>query len=370
MELDFQQETEAQQSVAIDFSGKNEIMTYDIAKDRQELNIKYIGSREIDELTTQIEVYNLDSIITFGAEVAEQISKSSDEVLDSMNMSQIDALNQLLNTLASTMNQFDLAEIQEEPGFLSRLFGGAKRQLERILVKYHEMEDEVEKNCIQLKKYENDIKESNEKLVELFQVNVEYYHDLVKYILASEQECRELGAYIRYLQEEAKHSTDSSMQSDIEALQNALMMLEQRTQDLHAAENIAMQSIPMIRTIECGNINLSEKINSVLIATLPAFKKELEQAILLKRQRVQAETLSSQKINEKNTLEQPRQTEPKGDALEDMWKAIMDGIEGTRKIQNDARKQRMEEQQKLENVKQDFEQIYHVPETKSDFRFA
>ena len=67
------------------------------------------------------------------------------------------------------------------------------------------------------------------------------------------------------------------------SLQQSLMMLEQRTQDLRTAENVAMQSIPMIKTMEFSNMNLVRKINSAFIVTLPVFKQALAQAILLKR---------------------------------------------------------------------------------------
>ena len=64
-------------------------------------------------------------------------------------------------------------------------------------------------------------------------------------------------------------------------------MLEQRTQDLRTAENIAMQSIPMIKTMAFSNMNLVRKINSAFIITLPVFKQALAQAIMLKRQKIQ-----------------------------------------------------------------------------------
>ena len=49
------------------------------------------------------------------------------------------------------------------------------------------MGDEVDKIYVQLKQYEADIKQSNRKLEEMFQANVNYYHELVRYILAGEQ---------------------------------------------------------------------------------------------------------------------------------------------------------------------------------------
>lgn len=92
----------------------------------------------------------------------------------------------------------------------------------------------------------------------------------------------------------------NAIQLELASLNNALMMLEQRTQDLRTAENVAMQSIPMIKTMEFSNMNLVRKINSAFIVTLPVFKQALAQAIMLKRQKIQAESMAEldKKTNE------------------------------------------------------------------------
>ena len=42
----------------------------------------------------------------------------------------------------------------------------------------------------------------------------------------------------------------------------------------------------------------------------------------------------------------------------------MDGINETRQIQNDARQKRVEDQARLENIKREFNEMYHVPNKK------
>ena len=79
---------------------------------------------------------------------------------------------------------------------------------------------------------------------------------------------------------------DQSIQFELASLNQALQLLEQRTQDLRTAEVVAMQSIPMIKTMEFTNMNLVRKINSAFIITLPVFKQALAQAIMLKQQKM------------------------------------------------------------------------------------
>ena len=374
MGLDFSKTSTAQTTVTVP-EEKNEVEvveSYDIAADREQMN-ELVGSQEVDNLVSTIEINNLDTIVSFGAETAEEISKASDVVLNSMSMKQLDESSAMLNTLAKIMNQFDIEEIKDEPGLFGKLFGNLKKQLDKILAKYHTMGDEVDKIYVELKKYESEIKQSNRNLEQIFEANVNYYHDLVKYILAGEQGCREIEAYIAQRQSDMEATGDNSIQFEIQSLQQALMMLEQRTQDLRTAENVAMQSIPMIKTMEFSNMNLVRKINSAFIITLPVFKQALAQAIMLKRQKLQAEAMSAldEKTNEiliknaKNTAEQSKMiakmatgSSVKIETLETTWRTIVNGIDETRQIQENAKKQREADKVRLESIKADFNKMY------------
>ena len=354
-----------------------EVQPYDIVVDREETAKALAHSPEVEALTATIDVNDLDTIVSFGAQSAEEISKASDLVLRSMNMSQIDETSKMLNTLAKIMDQFDINEIKENPTLFGKMFGNIRKQLDKILAKYHTMGDEVDKIYVQLKQYETEIKQSNQKLETMFQSNVNYYHDLVKYIVAGEQGCQEISDYMAQLQEEMAQTGDQSIQFELQSLQQAQMMLEQRTQDLRTAESVAMQSIPMLKTMQFSNMNLVRKINSAFIITLPVFKQALAQAIMLKRQRIQAEAISAldERTNEmliknaKNTVEQAKLTTRlasgssiKAETLENTWRTIVTGIEETRKIQENAHRQRIEDQAKLERIKQEFNEKYHVPD--------
>jgi len=347
--------------MGLDFSGtaqipgtvleeQNEIepvRQYDILADRQELSERLVNSQEVDDIVSTIEVYNLATIVSFGAKAAEEISKASDVVLENMSMSQLDDPSEMLGTLAKIMERFDIEEIKEDPSFFQKIFGNMRRQLDKILNKYHTMGGEIDKIYVQLKQYEEEIKESNRKLDQMFHANVDYYHELVKYILAGEQGCRELEAYIAQRRADMEATGDASIQFELQSLEQALLLLEQRTHDLRIAESVAMQSIPMIKTMEFSNMNLVRKINSAFIITLPVFKQALAQAIMLKRQRIQAEAMSAleEKTNEM-LIKNARNT--------------VDGIGETKRIQEDARKKRSEDQLRLENIKREFNEKYHM----------
>ncbi len=99
------------------------------------------------------------------------------------------------------------------------------------------------------------------------------------------------------------------------------------------------------------------------------FKQALTQAILLKRQKIQAEAMAAldEKTNEmllknaQNTVNQSKLTTKlatgssvKIETLEKSWQTIVNGIEETQKIQQEAQQKRQQDVQRLNQLKIDF----------------
>ena len=114
MGLDFSKTKTQSSAMTTTADTKNEIEvveTYDIVEDRQQMNQMLVGSQEVDNIVSTIEIDNLETIVSFGAEVAEEISKASDVVLNNVNMSQLDDSSEMLNALARVMEKFDIDEL-------------------------------------------------------------------------------------------------------------------------------------------------------------------------------------------------------------------------------------------------------------------
>ena len=348
-----------------------EVQEFNIVEKRNEIETELLNSPEIEALTAEIDVSDPQTIVAFGGNVADEIAKASDAVLNNVNMKQLNDTGELLGTLAKIMDKFDIDEIKDDgpKGFFGKLFNNAKKQLEAIISKYNTMGDEVEKINVQLRQYENEIIQSNKKLKSMFEANVVTYQELVKYIVAGEKGLQEIDEYLVQMNKEFEQTGDGSIQITINSLENAKIMLEQRVHDLKIAENIAMQSVPMINTMQFSNLNLIRKINSAFIITLPVFKQALAQAVLLKRQKIQAEAMQAldEKTNEmilknaQNTVAQSKLTAQlsgnssvKIETLEESWRTIVNGIEETKQIQEDAKKKRAEDSARLEAMKADY----------------
>lgn len=342
---------------------------FSLAECRQGYIDDFEKTGELEKYTAKIEVFDPNSIVKFGSEAAEEVSKSADVVLNGMNMDQINNSGKMLEALDKIMGSFDIDEVKEDKGLFGKLFGNAKKKLEKLLNKYNTMGDEIDKIYTQLKVYEGEIEKSNRNLDQMFNSNLEYYHELVKYIAAGEQGCKELHEYIEQKEQELATSNNVDLQFEISNLRQAENMLEQRVMDLKTAESIALQSIPMIKTMEFSNANLTRKINSAFIVTLPVFKQALAQAMMLKRQKIQADSMSAldKRTNElliknaQNTVEQSKQitrmtntSSVQIETLEKTWNTIVSGIDETKRIQEEAKRKREEDSKRLDVIKQQY----------------
>ncbi|MGL4791178.1 MAG: toxic anion resistance protein, partial [Anaerotignaceae bacterium] len=127
MALDF---SKTQNLVPATAPVEEEVTSYDIVADRENMTQTLVNSQEVDNLVSQIEISNLETIVSFGSSVAEEISKSSDVILNSMNMSQIEGSSAMLTNLGKIMDKFDIDEIKETPGVFGKFFGNLKNKLD------------------------------------------------------------------------------------------------------------------------------------------------------------------------------------------------------------------------------------------------
>ena len=328
---------------------------------------KLRGMKEVQNLTGEIEIQNPNSIIMFGQSVSENISRVSDELLNSMKAVKSEEASEMLVSLTKIMDKFDIKEIEnvKAGSAISKVFKNLGNSVAKLFQKYDTMGYEVEKVYVLLRKYESDIRESNSNLKKLYDGNFELYQQLEKYIVAGEMALEEIDFYINQISNDVTTNQEEK-QMMVQKLEISKEMLSQRVYDLRIAENVAIQAAPMIQTIQMSNFNLMRKINSSFIITLPIFKQCLAQAVILKRQEIQAKSIKQldDKTNElimrnaSNTARQSVEIAKMAsgssvaiETLEKSYETIMKGIEDTKAIQESNSIQRNENARKLETLK-------------------
>lgn len=342
----------------------------EVLADNSAYKQKLRAMKEVQDLTNEINIQDTNSILAFGQKPSEEISKMSDQLLSSMRAVNAEEASQMLVQLTKIMDKFDIKEIEDPEqaqSFLKKMFKKAQDTVEKLFAKYDDMGKEVDKIYVILKQYENDIHKTNDNLEKQYKANVSFFEQLEKYIVAGEIGMEEIDAY------SAQVSADTSLneqerQMQVQKLGIVKDMLSQRVYDLQVAENVAMQTCPMIQTMQMSNFNLMRKINSSFIITLPIFKQCLVQAIQLKRQEIQAKSIKQldEKTNElllrnaQNTAQQSVNIAKMAggssiqiETLKTTYETIKNGIEETKKINEELAMKRQQDSAELENMKAD-----------------
>ncbi|MGL4990469.1 MAG: toxic anion resistance protein [Sarcina sp.] len=345
---------------------QGEMAMEEITENMNEYKQRLRAQRDVQALTNEVNIQDTTSIINFGQRASDNISKISDELLNSMKSVKAEEAGEMLGNLTKIMDKFDVKELEDnKPSMFSKMFKNMGNSVAKLFQKYDTMGYEVQKVYVLLKKYENDIREANTNLKKLYDGNLEYYRQLEKYIVAGEMAIEEVDMYLQQIPNDQSMNPEEK-QMLIQKLEVSRDMLSQRVYDLQIAETVAIQAAPMIQTIQMSNFNLMRKINSSFIITLPIFKQCLAQAVILKRQEIQAKSIKQldDKTNElilRNATNTARQSveiaklssgsSVQIETLQKSFETIMKGIEDTKTIQESNKQQRKENSFKLEQIK-------------------
>lgn len=325
---------------------------------------------EVQNLTNEINIQDSNSILMFGQKPSEEISKVSDQLLSSMKSVKAEEVSQMLTQLTKIMDKFDIKEIEDpekSEGMFKKIFGKVRDSVDKLFEKYDDMGKEVDEIYQILKKYEMDIHKTNDNLKKQYDANVSFFKQLEQYVVAGELGIQEIENFKASIETDCNRSSEEK-QMIVQNLEVAKEMLAQRVYDLQIAENVAMQTCPMIRTMQMSNFNLLRKINSSFIITLPIFKQCLVQAIQLKRQSIQAKSMKEldDKTNElllRNAQNSAQQSiaiarmsggsSIKMETLQNTYETIKNGIEETRQVNAEIAAKRSQDSAALESMKAD-----------------
>ena len=374
MALDFSKlNDDNKENIGEELQEKTEVVKYDIVEERKKISEELYNSEEVNEIISSINLNDFNQLVNFGAKAADEISKASDIVLSNTNLSQVYKTSNVIKTLNNILEKVSIEEIKKEPGMLEKIFGSVQNAIEKLLSKYNQVGRNIDKVYVELKINEEELKTSNQILKTMFDSNVEYYHELVKYIIAGEKAVDEIKEHIKNREKAFEETKDSAIQFELSKLNQCLLVLEQRVQDLRHTEAVAILSIPQINSMAYNNVNLIRKINSAFIVTIPVFKQALAQAVILKRQHLQSQMLKAldEKTNKMieenatNAIELSKETTKiatessiKIETLEKSWKTIIDGINEIKALQEEMIKKCNEDKERLNAIKNEFSEKY------------
>ncbi len=249
--------------------------------------------QRIDELMSEINIADANSIIFFGTKAQEKVTDISDKMLEGVKNKDLGRSGEALNEMVATIRGFDVDELDpnKKPGFFARLFGKAK-PLAKFLQKYEEVKNQIEKITQKLESHKTTLLKDITSLDRLYVANLEYFHNLEDYIRAGEEKLRQLhDEVIPQMEKEAENTEDMLAAQKLRDIRSATADLERRVHDLRLTRQVTLQSLPSIRLVQENDKGLINKINSTIANTIPLWRQQLAQTVTIWRSEQAADTL-------------------------------------------------------------------------------
>jgi uncharacterized protein YaaN involved in tellurite resistance len=324
----------------------------------------------IDSLSRQIDLSDVGSILRFGQQTQSQAQAAADAMLEGARNQETGEAGRTLSSLLTALRGFDVAKLDERPGFLARMFTKAGHEVSGIINRYDTVKGQIEKIGDRLDTHRTRLLEDVERLERLYGATLEWFHALGDHVAAGEAVLRRTDAEAIPAMEKAvaENPRDDLAPQRLRDLRGARDELERRVHDLRLTRQVAMQALPSIRLIQENDKALASKIHSVLANTVPLWRQQLAQALAIHRMREagtavkQATDLTNRLLTanaetlRRGNLEARTELERGVFDLEAVQKAnaaLVATIEDSLRIADEARGQRARATEELEKLEQD-----------------
>ena len=249
----------------------------------------------IDQLMTEIDLNDSQSIIFFGSKAQHQVTDISDQMLEGVRNKDLGSAGNVLGEMITVLRGFDLEALDpnRKPSFLARLFGKAK-PIAKIFQRYAEVRKQIDTITDQLETHKTTLLTDITTLDRLYTATLDYFHQLELYISAGEEKIRHLDeTTIPAMVTEAETGDDILQAQKLRDLRARRDDLDRRVHDLRLTRQVAMQSLPGIRLVQENDKGLINKINSTLINTVPLWRQQLATAVAIYRSGDAARTVKA-----------------------------------------------------------------------------
>jgi len=225
-----------------------------------------------------IDLTNPDHVMLYGAEAQKKVSSFADSVLASVKTDDTGDVGDMLSNLIANLKDFNTAG--DRPKGIRGWFFSAKKQLSAIQAKYDTVSVNVEKIASDLEGHQVQLLKDVAMFNRLYDMNLEYFHELTLYIVAGEQRLKEVRETdLKELQDAAAKSGDAMDAQKANDLAAQCDRFEKKLYDLKLTRQISMQMAPQIRLLQNNNSLLVERIQSTLVNTLPLWKNQMVLAL-------------------------------------------------------------------------------------------
>ena len=228
----------------------------------------------MDEFAKQIDIRDANVVLQYGAAAQKKVSSFSESALEKVSNKDLGAVGEMMTSLMVQLKGFN-ADAEDKGGFLG-LFKKGSRKIAAMKARYEKAAVSVDQIANMLEDHQVTLLKDIAVLDKMYETNLAYFKELTMYIAAGKKRLEEVrSTELVELREKAQRTglpEDAQAAND---LANMCNRFEKKLHDLELTRNISIQMAPQIRMIQNNNSLMAEKIQSIIVNTIPLWKSQM-----------------------------------------------------------------------------------------------
>ena len=225
-----------------------------------------------EQFAAQIDLTNSAMILQYGAGTQQKMAEFSESALENVRTKDLGEVGDLLTNVVKELKSFDE---EEEKGFFD-FFKKPVDKIQSLKLKYASAEKNMAQICKVLEGHQVQLLKDVALLDKMYELNLTYFKELTMYILAGKKKLKEVREV--QLQELLNKAQISGLSEDAQAakdLEGMCTRFEKKLHDLELTRMISIQTAPQIRMVQNNDTIMVEKIQSIIVNTIPLWKSQM-----------------------------------------------------------------------------------------------
>lgn len=256
---------------------------FDLNKEVYSVEESLNSNAEIKAISMKLRINDYNSLFSFGTNISNEVSTFINKAINTLKNDNTSVMNELTDKLSVFVSKLEPSDfIPKEKTFLSSFFKkNTDIPLDELYKKYTPILLEADRLIVAVRGFQNNLKNANTYLFQLFERSLYYYTQVRKHSKALDL-----------------FRNDITVKSQLNS--NFRDMMDKRHYNLGLVETIALQQTVAIKNVISNNSLITENLDSFYIATLPLLKQCILNSITLKKQSLKSKSneLIQKQINE------------------------------------------------------------------------
>ena len=229
--------------------------------------------QQIEEFAAKIDLRDSQTVLQYASGTQKQLADFSQQALENVKTKDFGEVGETLTSVIAELKSFDGEE--EKKG----LFGFLKKKADKLAAmkaRYEKAETNIQNICGVLEGHQIQLMKDSAMLDQMYAINQEYFKQMTMYIIAGKRKLEKAkNEELPALQAKASESGLAEDINEVNDYAALIARFEKKVYDLELTRTISLQTAPQIRMIQNNDIQMSEKIQSMLVNTVPLWKSQM-----------------------------------------------------------------------------------------------